>query len=103
MPLTGWTASNDATTATVAPLSVLDTAKSLQHVDCTHPASKKSWCKTQATSKQSTQKHKQPVLAAVLVDESENTFTHEPMNSEFVCSTEGGMFDANHQPKATRC
>jgi hypothetical protein len=39
----------------------------------------------------------------VLVDESENTFTHEPMNSEFVCSTEGGMFDANHQPKATRC
>jgi hypothetical protein len=41
-------------------------------------------------------------LVLLLADESERPFIHVLMNSEFVFSTDGGMFDANHQSKANR-
>jgi hypothetical protein len=83
--LTVWTANNDEITATAVHLYVLVTARLQPLVAFTHLASKKSWCRTQQISNQSTQKPRLHVLAEVLAVESENTFTHEPMNLAFVC------------------
>ena len=95
-----WTASNVEITSTEALLFESVTEKLLLHEDFTHLDLEKLWFRTHSTLNQSTPKQRPLELAEVSVDVSENKFIRVPMNSVFVSLTEGGIFNANYQPKA---